>query len=388
MVGKLPTGISMYKGMYRVRITVEGRQEFVGKYATLRDAKAALDIARGQKVTGAFVSASQRRAKREAARAAQAAEEAKTLTVSAWVDQWLENIHSEALEGIKSMGTYREYLSTVRVAVTPIIGDMRLGDVSSIDIEKILKRAARKSTSYEKKVYAIVRRLFNAALDEGAGGLEVSPVKRRAGHAVKTDSPRHGFITPQQAKALADAMPPLLQLTVYLGMWCEMRQGEVLGLQRGDFIDLDDPARARVRIERQWNQKEQPPRLTPTKGRDARDLSIPEALVPIILDHLNTHVGEGAGSFVFPSSLRSDAPVSQTRHNLAWSAAKKAAKIDSRVRFHDLRASGLTLYAQQGATVAEIMARGGHRDVGVAMRYQRAAAERDRELAARLPVVV
>ncbi|WP_269213847.1 hypothetical protein [Schaalia sp. lx-260] len=39
-------------------------------------------------------------------------------------------------------------------------------------------------------------------------------------------------------------------------------------------------------------------------------------------------------------------------------------------------------------TIAEIMARGGHKDVEVVMVYQRAAAECDRELAARMPVEI
>lgn len=72
-------------------------------------------------------------------------------------------------------------------------------------------------------------------------------------------------------------------------------------------------------------------------------------------------------------------------HNLVWHRAREAVGLPN-FRFHDLRHTGLTLYAQQGATLAEIMERGGHSDVEVAMRYQHAAADRMRRLADSLPV--
>jgi integrase len=52
--------------------------------------------------------------------------------------------------------------------------------------------------------------------------------------------------------------------------------------------------------------------------------------------------------------------------------------------FHDLRHAGLTLSAQAGATLAEVMRRAGHSSAAAAMRYQHAADQRDTEIAARL----
>ncbi len=52
--------------------------------------------------------------------------------------------------------------------------------------------------------------------------------------------------------------------------------------------------------------------------------------------------------------------------------------------FHDLRHAGLTLSAQSGATLAEVMRRAGHSSSAAAIRYQHAADRRDAEIAARL----
>jgi hypothetical protein len=50
-------------------------------------------------------------------------------------------------------------------------------------------------------------------------------------------------------------------------------------------------------------------------------------------------------------------------------------------RFHDLRHSGLTWAAASGATVAELMHRGGHSTSATAMRYQHATRDRDQAIA-------
>ena len=51
------------------------------------------------------------------------------------------------------------------------------------------------------------------------------------------------------------------------------------------------------------------------------------------------------------------------------------------LRFHDLRHTGAVLAAQTGATLAELMGRLGHSTPGAAMRYQHAAADRDKAIA-------
>ena len=54
------------------------------------------------------------------------------------------------------------------------------------------------------------------------------------------------------------------------------------------------------------------------------------------------------------------------------------------LRFHDLRHTGAVLAAATGATLAELMARLGHSTVSAAMRYQHAAEDRDKAIAAAL----
>lgn len=54
------------------------------------------------------------------------------------------------------------------------------------------------------------------------------------------------------------------------------------------------------------------------------------------------------------------------------------------LRFHDLRSTALTLLAQNGATVRELMAAAGHSTPAMAIHYQRATETRQRTLADRV----
>jgi hypothetical protein len=58
------------------------------------------------------------------------------------------------------------------------------------------------------------------------------------------------------------------------------------------------------------------------------------------------------------------------------------------VHLHDLRHAAGTIATQQGATMREVMARLGHSTTSAAIRYQKAAADRDRALAERLDELV
>lgn len=63
---QLPRGITRYRDRYRVRIDLEGCTHALGMFGTLTDARAALDIARGEAARGRFVAPAQRRAARKA----------------------------------------------------------------------------------------------------------------------------------------------------------------------------------------------------------------------------------------------------------------------------------------------------------------------------------
>jgi len=70
-----------------------------------------------------------------------------------------------------------------------------------------------------------------------------------------------------------------------------------------------------------------------------------------------------------------------------WNEARRRLGADG-VTIHDLRHAGATLSAWGGATTKELMARLGHASPQAALRYQHAAANRDRAIADQLDAVI
>ena len=81
-----------------------------------------------------------------------------------------------------------------------------------------------------------------------------------------------------------------------------------------------------------------------------------------------------------PQPLDHDRPISTDAMRDAYVKARRAAGRED-LRFHDLRSTALTMLAQQGATVRELMAAAGHSTAIMAMHYQRLSEDRQRTLA-------
>ena len=385
MPAELPRGIQLYRGAYRVRVSYQGKRHMVGSYRSLAEAKAALTLAKADIVRGTYKTPEEVQGERQAAREREAAAlavakalEERDLTVSTWAENWLDQL----VETGRSDGTLRTYRSTLSRHILPALGRKRLGEVSQDDVDHLLR--SRKTPAVRTNVSRVLRSLYLAAVDQGEGGLKAVPFRLhvpRPQVARGLDSSK--VATPEQVRALAEALPEQLSLAAYLAAIMSLRLGEVLGLQRGDFEGLDSPGLAVLHIRRQWNSKAYGggASYSAPKAGSEGVLAVPEELAAQVRAHLERWVGEAKTSPLFPSVRDSSRPLSQTLFDEEWRAARVKAGMPS-FRFHDLRHTGLTLYAQAGATLSEIMARGRHKHPEVAVRYQHATLERDRANAA------
>lgn len=385
MPAELPRGIQLYRGAYRVRVSYQGKRHMVGSYRSLAEAKAALTLAKADIVRGTYKTPEEVQGERQAAREREAAAlavakalEEKELTVSAWSEQWLDQL----IETGRSDGTLRTYRSTLSRHILPALGKKKLGEVNQDDVDRLLR--SRKTPAVRTNVSRVLRSLYLAAVDQGEGGLTAVPFRL---HVPKPQVARgldsSKVATPEQVRALSEALPERLSLAAYLAAIMSLRLGEVLGLQRGDFDGLDSPGLALLHIRRQWNSKAYGggASYSAPKAGSEGVLAVPEELAAQVRAHLERWVGEAKASPLFPSLSDRSRPLSQTRFDEEWRAARVKAGMPA-FRFHDLRHTGLTLYAQAGATLSEIMARGRHKHPEVAVRYQHATLERDRANAA------
>ncbi len=164
-----------------------------------------------------------------------------------------------------------------------------------------------------------------------------------------------------------------------LASWCALRYSEIAELRRGD-VDLAENVirlrRGAVVVKGGWHIGD------PKTEAGSRDVAIPPHLIPAIEAHLDDHVGPKHDALLFWAT-RNGGNLRQSTAYWHFNKARKAAE-RADLRFHDLRHSGLTMAAQEGATTAELMARGGHSTAEMAMREQHAVQSRDQEIAARL----
>ncbi|GAB2613965.1 site-specific integrase [Pseudactinotalea suaedae] len=381
--GTLPRGISLYRGRYRARLTVDGETHALGMFDALGDAKAALAIAKGEAVRGAFVPPSAIRAQRRAVAEREAVE---SLTVGEWAQSWLAEMDANPK---RSHATVVSYTSVLRNHVLPTLGEVRLVDLTTHQVAELLselrvrpsaRHPGAKANGVTHTTTIVLRSMINSAVKREIGGLTAFRFPEAVGHVRVRPAEEDGDVaTPAEVAAMAEAMPAHLRIAVPLAAWCALRLGEVLGLERRDLEHLDDPARAKLHVRRQWNAKAHA--ITDPKADSARSIAIPRFLLPDLVTHLDAFTSAMPTSTVLRGRRR-DERVSQTAFDNSWRQARK--DVRPTFRFHDLRHTGLTIYAQQGATLAELLHRGGHSDVSVALRYQHATVERDRALTDRL----
>ncbi|WP_163542882.1 hypothetical protein [Occultella kanbiaonis] len=137
----LPRGITLFRGRYRVRLTVEGSTHAIGMFDTLVDAKAALAIAHGEKARGTFVPPSAARAQRKASAER---EQVESAMVGDWAETWLGELEANPR---RSRSTVVSYRSVLRNHVLPTLGEVRLVDLTTQMVADLLTKLRAKPSA-------------------------------------------------------------------------------------------------------------------------------------------------------------------------------------------------------------------------------------------------
>jgi integrase len=259
--------------------------------------------------------------------------------------------------------------------ILPALGDSHLRDVTPSQVRQWFATLSQMYPSTAAGSYRLLSSIFRTAVDDEMIGRSPCRVK---GAATERAAERPTLTIGELAIAV-DGTADHWKLAVLLASWCQLRRGEVLGLQRRDI----DVLHGALFVRRTWSVVSgDGPRIGPPKTEAGlRKIAIPDNVTAALKHHLTRHVGPRPTDWLFPGEA--DGPAHPRSLNHAWANARKAAKRED-IRFHDLRHSGLTWAAATGASVAELMRRAGHRSPNAALRYQHANEDRDRALASAL----
>jgi integrase len=231
------------------------------------------------------------------------------------------------------------------------------------------------------KSYRIFRAILNTAVQDQLIARNPCAI-RGAGQDPPKD---RAFVPADVVLELVDAAHPRLAPMILLAAFRGLRYGELRALRRRHY----DAVAGTVSVEEALDKRTR--RKSPKTAASRRVVHLPTFVLDALNEHvnnLNQDLNEGAttlndylNSPLLPGLA--GGVMSDGWHKREWILARKAVGVPG-IRFHDLRHTAGTLAAQQGATLKEVMARLGHATTAAAIRYQRAAETRDKEIADRL----
>ena len=273
--------------------------------------------------------------------------------------------------------TVKLYEGLMDRVIGPELGEKTLHELRRADVNKWYGGLPADLATQRAHAYALLRSLFEQAMEEGVLAGPNPCAIRGAGVTRRLREIRPASLS--ELAALVNATQDNLKAAVLLAAWCALRFGEVFELRRSD-VDLEAGAihirRAVVRIDRLEVVGR------PKSEAGVRTVATPPHIQPALEDHLERHVGKGRNALLF-TTVHAQYWTHGNFYKAAWIPARIAAGRPD-LRFHDLRHTSAVLAAQTGATLAELMARLGHSTSVAAMRYQHAADGRDTEIAAAL----
>jgi integrase len=293
------------------------------------------------------------------------APDAGKVTLAKYAETWLDRQHHLRPR------TVELYLYLLNRHLLPTFGERPLSDIGSTAVTAWHRALVLELPGTAPKAYRLLAQLLGAAVKDERLLRNPCSVKGASSETVIEQA----IPTVAEVEALADAVAERYKAMVLLAAWCSLRFGELAALRHHRF----DLSCGELKVTETVTELVTGERFTgaPKTAAGRRTIAIPPHLIPIIEDHFQTF-GSGPDALLFPSPeggyLR--------RHNFrqrVWVPALRATGLT--FRFHDLRHSGLTWAAASGATVAELMHRGGHSTAATAMRYQHATRERDQTIA-------
>jgi integrase len=228
------------------------------------------------------------------------------------------------------------------------------------------------------KSYRLLRGILTTAVADSL--IPANPCRvRGAGVERSVERP---IVGPDLVLRLADEVGERWRAMVLLAGFGGLRLGELLGLRRR-HVDLHA---ATVTVDEQVVSLDGGTRLVTEPKTEAgrRVVALPQLVIDALALHFEGVDGD-PDALLFPAEDGGLLPA--TTFYKHWRRARHHLERDD-LHLHDLRHAAGTLAAWTGATERELMARLGHANPAASRRYQHAARDRDRAIAAGLDTIL
>ena len=273
------------------------------------------------------------------------------------------------------------YQGLLKNHLAPAFGNVDLGDIREADIRRWRKErldtGRRQARPFGPvtvaKAYRMLHAIMNTAVEDGL--IRRNPCRIKG--AGQEHSQERPVIPVGTLLRLLDELPPRYRALLLLATFANLRFGELAGLRRGQ-LDLDACA-VRVAVSTAELGDGRLIDDDPKSAAGRRTVAFPREIVPELKWHMECFAQAGDNGLVFvgPKSGR----LRRSNFRKFWNRARAAIGLDE-LHFHDLRHTGNTMAAAQGASLRELMERMGHSSTRAALIYLHATRERDQAIAA------
>jgi integrase len=274
--------------------------------------------------------------------------------------------------------TVQLYRWTLKKHITPYLGDMHLGKITTPMIRQWRVRLAADGVSpgMVAKAYRLLRAILWTAVREDEL-LRKNPCRIQG--ADQESPAERPHLSLDRVHRLMDAMPDKrYRMFILTAALASLRFGEVTALRRRDV----DMVRRVLWVQRQFLEVTGKG-LTEGPVKSAagvRDIAVPREFLDMLAEHMEAYVGRKPDALLFTTTT--GRPIRRGGFEKLVSWRKAVASIGyPGLHFHDLRHTGNMFAAASGASARDLMARMGHDSMNAALIYLHRNREADQRIA-------
>ncbi len=259
-------------------------------------------------------------------------------TVEQYATEWLRLYTTEM-----PRATSNVYDNAVRLHIVPVIGQLRIKDVTPNNIKSVLVAMSGMSASMQSKSLNSMRKIFESAVDNNL--ITKNPCSKIKAGGKKT--PEKEPLSDEQVQILLDAVKGTrAEPFIMVGLYAGLRREEILGL-RWDSVYLDGNA-PHISVKRALRWEHNKPVVTEELKSAAARRSIP--IPPQLVDYLGPLKGNDE-SYVVGGS-----PLSQQQFRNLW-------------RIVERREVGETTYRGEDKKKVTFVRKKGEKSTSASFRY-------------------
>jgi integrase len=270
----------------------------------------------------------------------------------------------------------RQYCFLLKNHINNYFNKYQVTEITDEIVNSWYKQLPQDQLTLKRHAYTLLSSIFNNAVENEI--INKNPCNiQNAKSKKKLKTTDLKLLSTDEKIKLINSIDKQYRLTIILGLYLGLRIGEALALQRKD-VNFDNKTLSITKSVHHVFGKAQ---ITPPKNNSSiRKVPIPSKFINDFKNHFDNMKYKTPTSYLFPRK-RDKMPINASlfRGNYYNKARHSIGRDD--LRYHDLRHICLTNYAQNGATIYDLMKIAGHSSPDIVMVYQETSDDRLQNLA-------